>query len=275
MSTKRLLIAIPVVLLAFLLQSYFWVPSYEKQTVGNPQRLTEFITSSIGDASLLNPILNADSSSSTIVGYVFEGLLDYDENLHYRGRLATGWEIFEEAYFRVRDDSPIEGLEDARPEALIERIENAYPEAENIRSIEVVRDPPKDVRAPVPGKKAGEEGAEIEVRIAPPPRIKVTLNKVDQDFFEKLKPILGEGYFDGFDPVKYCEFPKGVPEETRADIAENLLPAVEHNPIILFHLRKGVRFHDGVPFTAKDVKFTYEAIVNPRNLSPRIPDYEP
>ena len=27
--------------------------------------------------------------------------------------------------------------------------------------------------------------------------------------------------------------------------------------------------------TAKDVKFTYEAIINPKNLSPRIPDYEP
>ena len=275
MSTKRLLIVIPLVLLAFLLQSYFWVPSYEKQTVGNPKRLTEYITSSIGDASLLNPILNADSASSQIAGHVFEGLLDYDENLQYRGRLATHWDIFEEAYFQVHEDAFAEGLEDARPEALIERIRNAYPDIGNIRSVEVVRETPEDVRLPVPGKKAGEEGAEIEVRIDPPPRIKFTLNKVDQDFFEKLKPILGEGYFDAFDPVKYCEFPEGVPEETRVRMAGDLLPSFEHNPVILFYLRKGVRFHDGEPFTAKDVKFTYESIVNPRNLSPRVPDFEP
>jgi peptide/nickel transport system substrate-binding protein len=34
---------------------------------------------------------------------------------------------------------------------------------------------------------------------------------------------------------------------------------------ITFHLRRGVRWHDGAPFTARDVKFTYEAYLNPRN----------
>ncbi|MGE5216077.1 MAG: ABC transporter substrate-binding protein [Chloroflexota bacterium] len=36
----------------------------------------------------------------------------------------------------------------------------------------------------------------------------------------------------------------------------------------LFSLRNGVRFHDGKPLTAADVKFTYESILNPRNQSP-------
>lgn len=30
-----------------------------------------------------------------------------------------------------------------------------------------------------------------------------------------------------------------------------------------FHLREGVKFHDGSPFTSADVKFTYEQILNP------------
>ena len=51
--------------------------------------------------------------------------------------------------------------------------------------------------------------------------------------------------------------------------------ATEHNPIIVFHLRPGVKFHDGHPFEAKDVKFTYDAIMNPKNISPRLSDYEP
>jgi len=36
-----------------------------------------------------------------------------------------------------------------------------------------------------------------------------------------------------------------------------------------------VKFHDGHPVGADDVKFTYEGIMNPKNLSPRLSDYEP
>jgi ABC-type transport system substrate-binding protein len=44
---------------------------------------------------------------------------------------------------------------------------------------------------------------------------------------------------------------------------------------VVFHLRPNVAFHDGHVFDADDVKFTYHAIMNSKNLSPRIPDYEP
>lgn len=35
-----------------------------------------------------------------------------------------------------------------------------------------------------------------------------------------------------------------------------------------FYLKKGIYFHDGIECTAEDVKFTYEAIANPKNQSP-------
>src|SRR3989442_2511010 len=40
-----------------------------------------------------------------------------------------------------------------------------------------------------------------------------------------------------------------------------------------FHLRHGVKFHDGADFTAEDVKATYEKLVNPPKgvVSPRTP----
>ncbi len=41
-----------------------------------------------------------------------------------------------------------------------------------------------------------------------------------------------------------------------------------------FHLRPGVTWHDGAPFTAEDVKFTFEAIMDPANLSENAPNYE-
>ena len=50
---------------------------------------------------------------------------------------------------------------------------------------------------------------------------------------------------------------------------------MEHNPVILFKLRPGVKFHDGHVFDGYDVKFTYDAIMDAANVSPRLPDYEP
>jgi len=34
---------------------------------------------------------------------------------------------------------------------------------------------------------------------------------------------------------------------------------------LTYHLRSGVKWHDGVAFSSKDVKFTYDAIMNPKN----------
>lgn len=41
-----------------------------------------------------------------------------------------------------------------------------------------------------------------------------------------------------------------------------------------FHLEEGVTWHDGEPFTAEDVKFTIEAIMDPENGSENAPNYE-
>ncbi len=216
MWIKRFLILAPILLLVFIIQSYFWVPTYEEQTRGNPKRLVEYITASSADAVILNPILSADSASAQIESLVFEGLLDRDENLHFRGRLVRSWEIYEEAYFyaRYRDIKQIlSQIKRAREKQLSE-----------IKKIIT----------------CSREGSKIKV--------KLILKKVDPDIFKKLISILGKGA---------------------------VLPPFEHNPIIIFHLRPGIIFHDGQPFTAKDVRFTYEAIMDPRNISPRISDFEP
>lgn len=41
-----------------------------------------------------------------------------------------------------------------------------------------------------------------------------------------------------------------------------------------FHLEENVTWHDGEPFTANDVKFTFEAIMDPDNGSENAPNYE-
>jgi peptide/nickel transport system substrate-binding protein len=67
--------------------------------------------------------------------------------------------------------------------------------------------------------------------------------------------------------VKYDKNLKLVGELAESwDISEDGL-------VITFHLRKNVNWHDGEPFTSKDVKFTYEKLVNPNTRTPYASDY--
>ena len=283
MLAKKILIFLPVLVLAVLVQSYFWVPNYDNQTKGNPRRLTQYITASIGDASILNPILNADTASSEICEKIFEGLIDRDENLKLRARLATDWEIYEEVYFYFNDDFAWAGNGLATPEAVKEAIDTAGSSDQkvaflnNIDRIEII--PPaleeQIISELIPDN--GGKGKEVKVKISiqHPPRIKIVLHEVDQDFFNKLETVLGKGYFDQERLALFLTIPDPRFAERKTDYLRQYLPVVEHNPIILFHLRQGARFSDGHEFDASDVLFTYQAIMNPANRSPRIPDFEP
>jgi len=286
MITRRILILTPVCLIILLLQSYFWVPTYEQQTRGNPERFSEYFTASIGDASILNPILSADTASSEIETKVFEGLIDYDENLHYRGRLATGWKVYEEAYFYVNESAGVPNLDRATPEKIVDLLESAQKKGSrssvglgrtlaNIRKISVL--PPRswqEIRE-IKDPTAGNKKQKITLHASAPAGIKLVLEKVDQDLFDNLSRILGPDYFAGFEARNYLKVQPTVDEDQFAEWAAEVLPAASHNPVIEFSLRPGVRFHDGHVLDAADVKFTYDAIMNPVNLSPRIADYEP
>ena len=122
MATKRLRIAAPLVLVAFLLQSWLWVPSYERQTRGNPDRVTKFFEGSIGDAHFLNPVLSDETTGSDVNALVYDTLLDLDENLALRGKLAERWEVTERAYVVVRPDAALPDGAPATAAALRDRI---------------------------------------------------------------------------------------------------------------------------------------------------------
>ena len=52
-----------------------------------------FVTSSIGDARRLNPVIANDSASGTINDQVFNGLVKYDKDIKLIGDLAERWDI--------------------------------------------------------------------------------------------------------------------------------------------------------------------------------------
>jgi len=286
MTTKRFLILIPTLIILFLLQSYLWVPTYEEQTKGNPNRLHEYVTSSLGDATLLNPILSANTSSSQIESLVFEGLMDYDEELRFRGRLATSWKIFEEAYFCVNNHGKISGKDVPDGSAVVEMLEAArnnnaaYPPKvrESLKRIQsIILLPPEDsvVSRELKPAKQGQKTEPVKIRVNAPPHVKLVLSEVDQDLFERLSVILGSDYFSSFNPMAYLTAESPVEEKVLSNWAEEILPPTEHNPVLVFNLRPHVKFHDGHVFDANDVRFTYQAIMDPKNLSPRVSDYEP
>ena len=284
MFLKRLLILAPLALVALLLQSYFWVPSYETQAVGNPARLRTYIEGSIGDAKILNPILNADAASSRITDLVFNGLLDLDENLNLRGRLATDWTVTETAYLVARPDRRLADGSPATAARLIKAIADARA-AGGLPGLDgtllSMQPLPAETRAETLSLPAADEPGgvmDVGVTLRVPPRVAFMLTRVDQDFFDRLEPVLGEDYFDDFPYAAHVSPVESASEAQRTQVAAraaDLLPLAEHNPVIRFRLRQGVRFHDGHPFDAGDVKFTYDALMNPRNLSPRTSDYEP
>ena len=55
--------------------------------------------------------------------------------------------------------------------------------------------------------------------------------------------------------------------DPRGDLAESW--SIPDPLTYAFHLRRGVRFHDGRPLTAADVKSTFDFITNPANRSPK------
>ena len=278
MIVKKILIYFPIALILFLAQSFFWVPTYDKQAVGNPTRLVKYVQGSSGDAQILNPTLSADSSSSSINDLVFDGLIDLDENLKYRPRLAESWTQFEEATLALNTSAFLPGgqisntVEDW-PNKLLTALEHNTAWTKNLRFIEVI--PGKTIQGELEILNPKAEPQKIAYTVQQPPRLKFTLEKIDQDFFVPIKQWLGEDYFNKFPHDKFIRAQDPAKQAELQSHYEEILPLTEHNPVIVFDLRKDVVFHDGHPFDSGDVLFTFESIMNPKGTSPRKSDYEP
>ena len=269
MFLKKVLIYFPAILILFLIQSFFWVPTYDKQATGNPTRLVKYVQGSGGDAQILNPILSADTTSSNISDLVFDGLIDLDKDLKFRPRLAKSWTQYEEAYLAINTSWVLPGGERVKengnwPEMLIKALSHDKEWSQNLRSIEVINE--KTIEAEI---------EKIGYTLKQPAKLKFTLTNINQDFFKPIKKFLGDDYFKKFPYRKFIEAKDSNQQRELEKQYEKILQVTEHNPVIVFDLRKDAVFHDGHPFDSGDVLFTYNSIINPKGTSPRKSDYEP
>lgn len=274
MRPGTLLIIAPAIALIALAQSHLWVPTYDEQTRATPKRLARFIEASSGDARILNPILHADTASGRVVDLVFEGLLELDEDLALRGKIAERWDLNESVSIAV--DTSESFPDGTRVTAeLIERRVLEYARSQPALS-ELVASARHEAgstlerRLELPGTPTNT----AQVHVEHPARVVFELTRIDPRFFERITPVLGPEYGRRLTADRLVSV---EPQRLRgAALALSELPAVlMHQPVITFDLRRGVRFHDGHELDAHDVEFTYRAIMEPKNLSPRTSDFEP
>ena len=285
MNIRRVLLILPVLVIALLAQAYFWVPTYESQLATVPQRANTLIEASIGDAKILNPILFSDTVSGRISDQVFDGLLDLDEDLGFRGRLATDWSLEETAYLLVLPgaalaDGSVVGASVNAAELAARITAQAASDGWDDALLDITVEAPRVIERQAPAGDDEESVAvrPLAIRLAAPARLRLALKGVDQDLMQRLLPVLGPNYTERFDALHFLAEPKiGAVRDNEAVVqaVREALPLLEHNPVLTFKLRQGVRFHDGEPFDAQDVRFTYNALMAPKNLSPRTAMFEP
>jgi peptide/nickel transport system substrate-binding protein len=88
----------------------------------------------------------------------------------------------------------------------------------------------------------------------------------------QLNPILAQNSTDGF--VDFLMFSRLVTRDDKGNDIPDLaaaVPSLENGGIskdqrtITYHLRKNAKWQDGVAVTSRDVKYTWQQIMNPRN----------
>jgi ABC-type transport system substrate-binding protein len=293
---RRLIIVFPIALLAFFGIAFVSV------RLTPPQKLNQLTIGSIGEAKILNPIKSTTTADSEITDHVFQGLVKYDENINTVGDLAEKWEVTQKStlFFSTRSiaeqalhllvqhraDWPQWNVTDTRVDgqsAILELSEAGTSFQDTVLSL-LGKEKPLTVSFV---RVSLADGAQFDGKPATSQRL---LPRIDTEI--KLTPGVADRIHSHFTNSS-SEFDLVVigDAEPIVKIANTLLKAdqgkaalgtcevaetfpVLNEPEILFHLRHGVRWHDGKPFTARDVEFTYKAILDEDIASPRRPDYE-
>jgi len=282
MRTKRILLFFPLLLALVLVQSAFWVPTYGSQGASSSGRLQTFVEARPSEFKVLNPMINTEAQTSEMMNRrIYDRLIEADEKLEVRPNLAESWVVGEEAYVAVRPELRLPDGAAVTGASLKKAIERALQGplsdlAPRVQKLELV---PPGERArresgvvQKPGGKSEPVDATIRVRL--PERLRLSLDAVQPKLFDRLEPVLGAGYFRGGDEKARITVEPASAAPAFESKLDELFATGEHNPVVTFKLRPGIRFHDGHPFTARDVWFTHRAILDPKNTSPRAATYD-
>jgi peptide/nickel transport system substrate-binding protein len=270
---------LPTLLVALIAASFVNV------SLLSAKKKNEMSIGTLGEPSTLNPIQQADAAAGEVQAVIFNGLLKYDQNLEITTDLAKSFALSQTTtVFFPDSNSALTALLSLQAEnsrwrdwklssVRIEEsklvLELAEPGMDNSRKIVSLLDastivPLHVVRVDLQDKaretldafRATPDASPI-VRewIESSSAFEVTVRGDAAEFLKKLEAFLA-----------------AKPDlKGNAQIVETLQFLAE--PVVVFSLRNDVRWHDGEPFTSRDVAFTYRAIMDDATASPRKPDF--
>lgn len=277
---RRLVLGIPLCLLALVLVALVnstWLSR-------DPENIMTIGT--LGEASNLNPILSTDASSSQVSGLIFQSLLTVDEDMNPKGELAESWELSQRTTFFFPTVESAEAGRNKIQEMVAGLGElSVHQESKPVELRVELREPGMDFSRKL--------AAELPDAL-PLTSIGVILPEGDgakwRDHFKKENPLPGavRWFSEGSRSIEITV--AGASQEARESLARALqagnagkageFEIVEEaagtflaEPEVRFRLRREVTWQDGAPFTADDVLFTYESIMNDAVASPRKPDF--
>lgn len=281
LSIRLAIIGLPLLVIGLLIASYLSVD------LTPPRRANEISIGTIGEAHILNPIQSTTAADSEVTGFIFNGLLTYNEDLELKSDLAERWEQSQTTtlYFGSANQA----------ERAAQSLRNREEEWEGWDLAAVrVEEEALLLKLSMPGGQPSRKLYEqVDTETAVPLTILqivsekpvreliqlfretgVTAGAIRRTWFDT--PRVAQIIITG-DPEKFIqEFRKFIAANQEVEpeiIVADTVPYLDE-PQIDFYLREGVAWHDGAPFSSADVVFTYRMIMDETMASPRRADYE-
>jgi len=246
----------------------------------------EIYIGSIGEPTTLNPLQAADSAAASVTGVIFNGLLKYNADLEIEGDLAESWSLRQRSTFFFADPSDAVRAA-ANMEAQLSDRAALHLEKYAVDGNRLV------LELSLPGVADSQKLAGMFGDVAPLP-VKTLAITAPEPLGDALQQFaaqnpatqtvrvwsngnLGEICFLGGAAETRAALEKFLAARAGGEglaVEDVVAPPFLAEPEITFRLRGGVRWQDGAPFTSRDVKFTYNALMDDRVASPRKSDYE-
>ncbi len=249
------------------------------------KKKNEMSIGTLGEPSTLNPIQQADAAAGEVLAVIFNGLLKYDANLEITTDLAKSFTLTQTTtVFFADTNAALTALLKLQGEK--SRWQEWKLNSASIRERSLI------LELGEPGMDASRKIVSLfdEGTLAPLHIVRVDLQEKATETLEAFRgtsagsQIIREwiessaafevtvmGDADGF--LKELEKFLSTKADLKARVAIVQTDQFLAEPEVVFSLRDDVRWHDGKPFTSRDVAFTYRAIMDDATASPRKPDF--
>jgi peptide/nickel transport system substrate-binding protein len=334
MRIRRVLLAAPLVLLLIFAAAFMAArPRFS-------HKQDQLVQASIGEPERLNPVLSGTQSDFEVEGFIFDGMLRFNENAELEPAMAERYVLSQTAhlYFRQPEDvaSAEKAIHDhqgqwqdlglngvkADGDSLVLQMSKAGAGYRDnlLQWISPVAPVPVQLWKAHVAPKTEWQGRPVNSDTfiewlqqthktrAGHPRVLYAWRNTSASF--EIYTVGADGAFIDDLQRRFAEHigaqtmavavsaTPPVPEKTPATAAASQATAsapaavppervpqmqvklqgplevvfskqwsAQDEPQILFNLRKGIRWHDGEPFTAQDVQFTYQAIMDEKSAS--------